>query len=459
MASIKCINGSYKIAISCGYDAKGKQLRHFMTYKPSPNMTPKQIEKEVQRQATLFEERVRNGQHFDSNIKIADFSEMWFNDYVIKQLSPKTAAQYKALLGRINEGLGHLKLGQLQAQHIIKWLDALSKEGIRADAKCCCKLDLKGCLKSRGISKVKLSELAELNINTIDNAVKGNNISFKSAKKISSALNIPLAQLFDVIDNGSLSDKTQKHYYTVLSSMLQTAVYWQIIPFNPCDRVSPPKVKQKEALALNDEQARELLAKLDTLGANQQKYKIMITMLMFCGFRREELLGLKWNDINFKTNCVSISRTLQYLPSVGIYESDTKTSSSKRVNKLPEYIIALLKDFQLSQFKERSTLGDYRINTDYIFTRDNGEPIHPDTLSDWFKKFQKDNGFKEIISLHGLRHTYATLMIAEGVPVTTVSNKLGHANAATTTRIYAHAIKSADEAAAEAIESVLLKKA
>ena len=80
--------------------------------------------------------------------------------------------------------------------------------------------------------------------------------------------------------------------------------------------------------------------------------------------------------------------------------------------------------------------------------------MHPDTLSGWFRKFIARSGLPDI-SVHSLRHTNATLLIAGGTAVTTVAKRLGHANASTTTKIYAHAIRSADEAAAETLENLL----
>ena len=95
------------------------------------------------------------------------------------------------------------------------------------------------------------------------------------------------------------------------------------------------------------------------------------------------------------------------------------------------------------------------MNTGFIFTNNTGKPLHPDTVSSWFSDFIKAHKELPPISLHSLRHTNATLQIAGGVPLTTVAKRLGHADTVTTSRIYAHAIKSADEAAAETLEDIL----
>ena len=84
MAAIEKRGESYKIIVSCGYDLDGKQIRRQMVWKPEPGMTKRQIQKELDRQAVLFEEKCRNGQVLDGNIKFAEFAEKWFTDYAEK---------------------------------------------------------------------------------------------------------------------------------------------------------------------------------------------------------------------------------------------------------------------------------------------------------------------------------------------------------------------------------------
>lgn len=85
MATIKQRGDSYKITVSCGYDLNGKQIRRHLTWTPEPGMTKRQIQKELDRQAVLFEEKCRNGQVLDGNIKFVDFAEKWFTEYAEKQ--------------------------------------------------------------------------------------------------------------------------------------------------------------------------------------------------------------------------------------------------------------------------------------------------------------------------------------------------------------------------------------
>ena len=113
----------------------------------------------------------------------------------------------------------------------------------------------------------------------------------------------------------------------------------------------------------------------------------------------------------------------------------------------------MLQDFRLWQNERRLRVGDRWQEHDRVFTTDFGEPIHPDNVTCWFHQFIRRNGLPDI-SIHSLRHTNATLLINSGIPITTISARLGHANPSTTTKIYTHAIKSADAAAADALDNI-----
>ena len=99
-------------------------------------------------------------------------------------------------------------------------------------------------------------------------------------------------------------------------------------------------------------------------------------------------------------------------------------------------------------------MGNLWEDNDKLFTQWNGKPIHPDSISNWFAAFVRKNNLPNV-SIHSLRHTNATLLIASGTPLKTVSNRLGHAQLSTTGNIYAHAIRATDKAAAETLQDIL----
>jgi integrase len=124
---------------------------------------------------------------------------------------------------------------------------------------------------------------------------------------------------------------------------------------------------------------------------------------------------------------------------------------------VPQSSIALLKRWKVFQAKQRLKVGDLWAGGDWVFTTWDGHRMHPDSISGWWPKFLKKNNLPHI-PFHGLRHTSATLLIAEGTDVQEVAGRLGHATTSTTTSIYSHFIRSADQAAAEKLDNLLTRR-
>ena len=156
MATVTRRGKSYSIRVSCGYDMTGRQIIKSMTWKPQPDMTDAQAEKEAQRQAVLFEEKCRTGQVLQGNVRFADFAEIWLRDYAAKQVRPTTFDRYKAMLPRINAAIGHIRLDRLQPHHLMQFYANLEESGIREDSKQRFKGDLKEMLRARSITKLRL---------------------------------------------------------------------------------------------------------------------------------------------------------------------------------------------------------------------------------------------------------------------------------------------------------------
>lgn len=451
MAQIRRRGKSYTIVVSCGYDTMGRQLTKSMTWKPSPGMTEKQIEKEVQRQAVLFEERCRTGAVLDGSIKFADFVDVWREKYAEPQLKASTLARYNDLLKRIIPALGHIRLDRLQPQHLLDFYENLREDGMKRTVKHRMKIDFRAYLKESGCTKVSFASLSGVGISVLNSITQDGNISHESAQKIAKAIGQPLEEVFESVGGGSLSSKTILHYHRLISAILQVAVQWQVIPSNPCSRVKAPRVERKEAEYFDDEEAIYILQRIND---ESPTHKAMIYILLYTGMRRGELCGLEWSDIDFENDIIRIRNNSVYTSGKGITTTTPKTESSVRVDKVPHVVMEVLQDHKHAQNIQRIAMGANWQNTQRIFTQRNGAPIFPDTVSAWFKGFLKKIGI-EGRSLKSLRHTNASLMIASGVDVRTVAGRLGHSQTSTTTNIYAHMIKSANEKAAEAIEDLL----
>ena len=457
MATIQKRGSSYKIVVSCGYDLNGKQLRRTMTWTPPEGMTKRQTEKELNRQATLFEEKCRSGQVLDGNIKFADFAEKWFRDYAEKQLRPTTVAGYRHFIKRVLPAIGHIRMDKLRPHHFMAFYDNLAESGIREDTLYRCKLDFKTFLQKEHITAVQLAEKAGIGVRTLYALNRGQKVKAETAQKIDAALNCAQS-IFEPVDGDKqLTGNTVAHYHKMLSSMMSTAVKWQSIYDNPCARVDPPKIERKEAAYLDEIQAQRLL---DLLDNEPITYRTMITLLLHTGLRRGELCGLEWGDIDLERGLLDVQRSSLYLPEKGVFMDDTKNNSSKRVLKLTPDALVMLRQYKAWQGRERLRIGDQWAEAwgDHprLFTTWNGKPLHPATVTGWFHDFIARSDLPPV-SIHSLRHTNATLLIAAGTNVRTVSAHLGHSQTSTTMNIYSHSIKSAEAAAAEALQSVLTR--
>jgi integrase len=309
--------------------------------------------------------------------------------------------------------------------------------------------------EEKGWTRDYLSTMSRVHINTIYRLFKNEGVAEQTAQKVCDVLGILFEEGFEPSKPISvLSNKTIKHHHRLISAILNQAVYWQVIPGNPASRVKPPKVARTEASYLDEKQTAELL---QLLGNESVIHRTMIKMFLYSGLRRGEMCGLEWGDIDFENHLITVCRTSQYVSGIGIYTKETKTETSDRTIKLPAPAFEVLKDYKLWQTEERLKMGDRWESSDRIFTQCDGKPIHPDSITGWFRDFISKTDLPQI-TIHSLRHTNITLLLAAGVPLRTVSYRAGHAQTSTTENLYAHAIKTADEIAADALDDILTPK-
>lgn len=455
MASVQKRGNSYTIRVSSGYDINGKQIVRSKTWTPDASLSERQVKKELERQKVLFEEQVRAGQVVDGSTRLSDYAERWFREYVNVHLKPTTQANYKILWQRVKPALGHLRMDKIRASHLNQFYLNLLEDGIRDDMMYRCD-DFKSIIKSAGKTAVSLAEETHLSIRTLYSLNAGNAVKFETAEKLSAALGLPLTALFYPSKAcKALTYCSVNHYHKFLSSMFRTAVKQGVMPENPCARADAPSAGQEEPTYLNEDDAVKLVEALDQA---PMKYRVMIFLLLDTGIRRGELLGLEWKDIDFNQCTITVRRNSVYLSGQGVITQTPKTRKSIRTIKVPQDCMDMLRKYKTYQLQERLQLGDQWEDYDRLFTTWNGCPLHPSSVTSWFSKFARSLGLPDGITIHSLRHTNASLLIAAGVNVRTVSARLGHAHTSTTMDIYSHAIQSADVAASKAIGSVVHQK-
>ncbi len=193
------------------------------------------------------------------------------------------------------------------------------------------------------------------------------------------------------------------------------------------------------------------------------QYKVLFHLALFGGLRRGELIALTWDDIDFTESTVTVNKSTARIKK-GTIIKQPKSKTSKRTIALPAATMRLLRKYHIEQQEYRLSVGTYWIGTgNNIFIQDNGLPMDISTPNSVLKKVIKmHNNSSEVklpdITLHGLRHTSATLLISENVNLKTVSSRLGHSEISTTMDIYSHALRKKDEEAAASIGDLFAKK-
>jgi len=436
MATIKKRGANYLITLSLGYDDYGKQKRMYETYVPDPAQGKREQERAVKLYALELENKIKRGKYYSGeNMSLETFAEKWMSEYAEEELEKSTVYGYQFVLKRILPELGKYKLKDLSALILKEYFNSLKKDGVRLDGK-----------------------------------------------------------------PGGYGDKTITKTKQVLSVIMSTAVEWGIMESNPCAAVrlrGNKKVGTKQVKHFTYEQAKTFLEALDkplvmkTAAHNRIddtgkpyhvpeyfeerklgiRFRFLFNLALFSGCRREELLALTWEDFNFDESSISINKAAYRIKGESGIKA-TKTESSTRIIFLPEKVMVMAKEHKQDQREKREMLQDrwagetgMSFDKNFIFTQWNGKMMGLTTPN---KKLSKVIGYINhsieneknklpAITLHGLRHTSATLLIAENLDIVAVAGRLGHSDAGTTINIYAHALRERDQKASKILGDIFDK--
>ena len=459
MAHIEKIEGkrgtTYRFIVSGGFDTNGKRITHKKTWKPPEGMTARQIEKAVQRAAVDFERSIEQGYVADDRQTFAEYAAYVLDLKERDGTKAKTLDRYKELMIRINQAIGHLKLADVRPQHLNSFYKNLSEPGIReGGGSATAKIDLSAWLKANKKSRAGIAEAAGVAASTVSTAARGNPIQEAKAQAIAQAMGKKLGEVFTVEQNMEpLADRTVLAYHRLISIILSQAEKEMLVPYNAAAKATPPKAAKKAPNYFQPETISEILKALE---AEPLKWQLITHLLLVTGCRRGEIMGLKWEKVDFENSRVKIDRALIVSPSMGVYESTTKTSDVRYLT-LPVETMQLLRQHKREQLRLQLANGDRWIHTGYVFTQDNGDRMNPDSITAWLNDFSARNGLPHI-NPHAFRHTVASVLLANGTDIVTVAAQLGHASASTTENFYAHIIEENKAKASECIADVLLRK-
>jgi integrase len=415
MANVVERNGSYKITVSGGYTSDGKQKRSVTTWTPPAGLTGKKLEKALNEAVVDFERKVKSG-------KVLDGEKMTYSEYIRGHWMPfaekkLAVTTFESDVGELERyilpELGELKLSQIKPLHLIKLYDALSERGLSAG--------------------------------------------------------------------------TVRRVHSTVSSTLGYACKWGLCESNVALKADPPAKKKDPAalMCFDVEQTRAFLAYLDepyivTFPGRKRKdgsrgparsethtvplqQKCLFHIAVIAGSRRGEVLGLTWDSVDFKNNAISITKAAARTKR-GPVTKDPKNKPSCRIVALPPTVMDMLKRLRKEQKEYRLAIGSAWQGDNWLFIQANGKRMCLTTANHSLHKIiDRYNALhpkKPLpkLPLNSLRHTSATVSIAAGMDVKSVSARLGHSQTSTTLNVYSHALQARDAQIAQALEDTLLSK-
>lgn len=264
---------------------------------------------------------------------------------------------------------------------------------------------------------------------------------------------VNLAELYAALmrdgrgDKGGLAARTVGHVHRVLHRAFGHATQWGLVSQNVLAVVSPPRVPDTEIAILKQDEVRELLRRL----AGRSVLSVA-SFALATGMRRGEICALRWSDLDLDRGVARVERSLEQT-NAGLRFKAPKTRNGRRAISLPASAVAELRAHWKAQGEQRLKLGMGKAPSDaLVFARWDGAPRHPDGLTREWSEIMHQIGFPSV-TLHSLRHTHASALIAAGLDVLTISRRLGHGSPAVTLRVYGHLFANTDDRAAQIMEA------
>lgn len=240
-----------------------------------------------------------------------------------------------------------------------------------------------------------------------------------------------------VQQSANLSSNTLRRHHDLLSSALRSAVRQDKLLVSPIDKVEPPRAKQKEASYYRPEELKRLYTLIEG-----HPLELCVKLAGSLGMRREEICGLKWDCVDLQRQLLFI-REARTAYGATVVQKETKNRSSVRTLFLPDDLIRLLR---MEQARQADWLrqGKLKEPSQFVVLNYQGRPYSPNALSVAFTRFVRTNDLPRV-TLHGLRHSFATVASFQGVPLFDIGKALGHATPATTGKIYTHLVDQTHE--------------
>ena len=477
MANITAIKGKdgkitgYRIRIFLYEDSNGKKQFYSQNWTIPPTFkSEKAIQKGLQEAVSALEAEHKSGKLTKDNSTFIEYARYYIDT---KELKAASKRFYTSLLPFIEPEIGYIKLKNLTPEHLDTLYRKLQTADVKRDAKATATDHCVDMLNNMNMKRKDQATAIGICENALRECLKKNHVAVGTAEKVAAYFQRSVKDLFVVSSSSvGLSAKTIGHIHSFINAVLQFAVKKGALAFNVAMRAEPPKKEKHEAEFFEISEAKTIL---DALEKEPLKYKMMVYLLTFTGCRRGELFGLRWQSIDFDAETIRFDRNVQYIDGQGIVigtpkSNKARTISIKEDDESMNLLLPLLQEYKQEQelyakikfstlenaIERRHAIRDYNPEG-YLFIQDNGEVMTPNALNAWCVEFSKKVGLH--VHPHKFRHSHASILIAAGVDIVTVSKRMGHTQVSTTSNIYAHMLEQSDRNAATAFSTLISRRA
>ncbi|MDQ0917583.1 site-specific integrase [Paenibacillus sp. V4I5] len=249
-----------------------------------------------------------------------------------------------------------------------------------------------------------------------------------------------------------LSSGTIQYIYRVIKNIFNQATQWKLLKTHPMAGIKKPKVVSSDIEYYSEAEAQEVIR---ALSQESIMWRVYCTAALIGGFRRGELVALEWSDVNFEDASIWINKSISLTENGQAILGEPKSKSSIGKVDMPKWFMDLLKLYQIEWEENKRAVNDLWIGAghSYLFHGGFGKPLYFTYPSEWWRRFTERHNLKRI-SLHGLRHTTATILLEKQTDMKTIQERLRHANFTTTANIYTHVTRKISREAANKFDSL-----
>ncbi len=262
---------------------------------------------------------------------------------------------------------------------------------------------------------------------------------------------LQVQRLYSKLNREGLSSRVVRYTHSILNNAFGQAVKWRMLPSNPCSGAELPRARQKEAQVLTVEEVARLVKVF-----RGTRHEVLLLVALTTGMRPSEYLALQWKDIDFDGARIQVRRSLDWRYKGKWQFSEPKTARSRRSIPIPTEVVRGLQQHRRVQAEQRLKGGPDWENHNLVFCDRYGRPLdRQNLLRRHLRPLLKKGGLSTDLTLYGLRHTCATLLLVVGVHPKIVSERLGHSSITTTLDLYSHVMPNMQFEAAEKIGQVV----